>query len=45
VHPTASIGVTLVHQRSADVREVLVEAEHSLNAAKRAAASEPAELS
>jgi diguanylate cyclase (GGDEF)-like protein/PAS domain S-box-containing protein len=39
VHPTASIGVTLVHQRSADVREVLVEAERSLNAAKRAAAS------
>jgi diguanylate cyclase (GGDEF)-like protein/PAS domain S-box-containing protein len=36
VHPTASIGFTLVHQRSSDMREVLVDAEHSLSAAKRA---------
>jgi diguanylate cyclase (GGDEF)-like protein/PAS domain S-box-containing protein len=36
VHPTASIGFTLVHQRSADMRSVLVDAERSLSAAKRA---------
>ncbi len=35
VHPTASIGFTLVHQRSSDMREVLAEAERALHAAKR----------
>jgi diguanylate cyclase (GGDEF)-like protein len=35
VHPTASIGFTLVHQRSTDMRQVLVDAERSLSAAKR----------
>ena len=38
VHPTASIGFTLLHQRSGDLREVLAEAEQALNAAKRATA-------
>lgn len=37
VHPTASIGFTLVHQRSGDLHEVLVDAERALHAAKRAA--------
>ena len=36
VHPSASIGYTLVHQRSPDMRQVLVEAERALNVAKRA---------
>ncbi len=36
VHPSASIGYTLVHQRSPELRQVLVEAERALNAAKRA---------
>ncbi len=36
VHPTASIGYTLLHQRSGDLREVLVEAERALLAAKHA---------
>ncbi len=36
VHPSASIGYTMVHQRSPGLREVLVDAERALNAAKRA---------
>ena len=36
VHPTASIGFVLVHQRSPELREVLAEAERALTAAKRA---------
>jgi diguanylate cyclase (GGDEF)-like protein/PAS domain S-box-containing protein len=35
VHPTASIGFTLLHQRSGDFQSVLVEAEQALHAAKR----------
>ena len=35
VHPSASIGYTLLHQRSPELRQVLVEAERALNAAKR----------
>jgi diguanylate cyclase (GGDEF)-like protein/PAS domain S-box-containing protein len=38
VHPAASIGFTLVHQRSPELRQVLVDAERALNAAKRAKA-------
>ncbi len=38
VHPSASIGYSLVHQRSPELRQVLVEAERALNAAKRAKA-------
>ena len=34
VHPTATIGFTLVHQRSGDLHEVLVEAERALRSAK-----------
>ena len=34
-HPTASIGYTLVHQRSGGLRDVLVQAERALLAAKR----------
>ncbi len=36
VHPAASVGFTLIHQRSGDLRDVLVDAERALNAAKRA---------
>ena len=35
IHPTASIGYTLVHQRSAGLRQVLMDAERALNTAKR----------
>ncbi len=35
LHPIASIGYTLIHQRSAHVHEVLVDAERALLAAKR----------
>jgi diguanylate cyclase (GGDEF)-like protein len=35
LHPTAAIGYTLVHQRSAGLKQVLVEAERALSAAKR----------
>jgi diguanylate cyclase (GGDEF)-like protein/PAS domain S-box-containing protein len=35
IHPTASIGYTLVHQRSESLRQVLMDAERSLNRAKR----------
>jgi GGDEF domain-containing protein len=38
VHPTASIGFTLLHQRSSEMRQVLIDAERALNAAKRAKA-------
>jgi diguanylate cyclase (GGDEF)-like protein/PAS domain S-box-containing protein len=38
VHPAASIGYVLVHQRSPGLRELLLEAERALNAAKRARA-------
>jgi diguanylate cyclase (GGDEF)-like protein/PAS domain S-box-containing protein len=34
VHPTATIGFTLVHQRSGDLHEVLVDAERALRSAK-----------
>jgi diguanylate cyclase (GGDEF)-like protein/PAS domain S-box-containing protein len=36
VHPTASIGFVMLHQRSPELRQVLVEAERALNGAKRA---------
>jgi diguanylate cyclase (GGDEF)-like protein/PAS domain S-box-containing protein len=36
VHPTASIGYTMIHQRSGNLQQVLVEAEEALQAAKRA---------
>jgi diguanylate cyclase (GGDEF)-like protein/PAS domain S-box-containing protein len=35
VHPTVSIGFALMHERSLSVQQVLVEAEKSLQAAKR----------
>jgi diguanylate cyclase (GGDEF)-like protein/PAS domain S-box-containing protein len=38
VHPTASIGFTLLHQRSGELRDVLVDAERALAAAKHATA-------
>lgn len=38
LHPTASIGYTLVEQRSAGVKQVLIDAERALQAAKRASA-------
>jgi diguanylate cyclase (GGDEF)-like protein len=38
VHSSASIGYTLVHQRSASLREVLMDAERSLRDAKLRAA-------
>jgi diguanylate cyclase (GGDEF)-like protein len=34
VHPTASVGFALVHQGTSDMRQVLIEAERALLAAK-----------
>jgi diguanylate cyclase (GGDEF)-like protein/PAS domain S-box-containing protein len=38
LHPTASVGHTLIHQRSAGIKQVLKDAERSLLAAKRSIA-------